>query len=189
LPSFRNLTHSALNRSIAATLGYSNPPVTQSQLIAKIAGIGGAIVPHQDGCVSFTNPLSCLTFWYALEDATLENGCLRVAKGSHLPEPLRQRLIKGEDGQPKFQDLKTFLWAKGEQHRTGNEVGQTEYEYQPLEVKKGTLVLFHGNLMRKIGMNQSEKNRIAYTFSIIDGDVECPDDSYMKPIKGNFESL
>jgi phytanoyl-CoA hydroxylase len=188
LPSFRTLTHSALNRSIAESLGYSNPRVTQSQLIAKLAGIGGSIVPHQDGCVSFTNPLSCLTFWYALEDATVENGCLRVAKGSHQTEPLRQRLTKSEGGKPNSEDLETPLWAKGA-HRTANEVGQTEYHYQPLEVKKGTLVLFHGNLMHTSGMNKSEKSKIAYAFSVIDGDAECLEDSYMKPLEGNFERL
>ena len=182
------MTHSAFNRSVAESLGYSHPRVTQSQLIAKLAGIGGPIIPHQDGCVSFTKPLSCLTFWYALEDATLANGCLHVAKGSHLTEPVRQRLTKGEGGQPRFENLKTPLWAKGA-HRTVTEVGQTQYEYQPLEVKKGTLVLFHGNLMHRSGMNKSEKSRIAYTFSIIDGNAECPDDSYMKPVEGNFECL
>ena len=188
LLAFHDLTHSALNRSIAGSLGYSNPRVTQSQLIAKLAGVGSPITPHQDGCVSFTNPLSCLTFWYALNDATVENGCIRVAEGSHLTEPLRQRLVKGEDGLPKFEELKTPLWASGAL-RTAHEAVQTQYEYQPLEVKKGSLVLFHGNLMHTSELNRSEKNRVAYTFSIIDGDAECPDDSYMKPVEGDFESL
>jgi Phytanoyl-CoA dioxygenase (PhyH) len=70
-----------------------------------------------------------------------------------------------------------------------NNAEQKEYEYQPLEVKKGTLVIFHGNLMHTSGMNRSEKNRISYTFSVIDSDVECPDDCYMKPLDGGFESL
>ena len=64
-----------------------------------------------------------------------------------------------------------------------------EYEYQPLEVKKGTLVLFHKNLMHTSGMNTSEKSRIAYTFRIIDGSMKCPDDSYTKPLDGNYETL
>ena len=188
MPTFGKLTHSSLNRSIAKSLSYSNLRITQSQLIAKLAGIGGQIVPRQDGCVSFTDPPSALTFWYALEDATLENGCLCVAGGSHLTEPLRQRLVKSDDGLPKFEDLKAPLWARGA-HSAGVEVGQTEYEYQALEVKKGTLVLFHGNLMHKSETNKSEKNRLAYTFSIIEGDVDCPTDSYMKPVQGNFASL
>ena len=145
-------------------------------------------MPHQDGCVNFTNPPSGLTFWYALEDATSENGCLCVAGGSHLTTPLRQRLTKADDGQPRFEDLKESLWAKGV-HDRGIEGEKMEHEYQPLEVKKGTLILFHGNLMHTSGTNRSEKSRIAYTFSIIDGDAECPDDSYVKPLEGSFPSL
>ncbi len=46
-----------------------------------------------------------------------------------------------------------------------------------------------GQLMHTSGANKSNKSRIAYTFSIIDGDAKCPDDSYMKPVRNNFESL
>ncbi|KAL8778641.1 MAG: hypothetical protein Q9213_007331 [Squamulea squamosa] len=179
LPTFRTLTHSLFNRSLAASLGYTDPRITQSQLIAKLAGIGGELVPHQDGCVSFTNPPTAMTFWYALEDANTENGCLEVAMGSHLTSPLRQRLVGCEDGVPRFVELDTPLWAKGS---VGKMDG--EYEYQALEVKKGTLILFHGNLMHRSGKNGSGRNRMAYTFSIVEGGVECPGNSYVMPEGG-----
>lgn len=201
MPSFRTLTDSPHHRLIAKSLGCGTPRVTQSQLIAKLADIGGAIVPHQDGCISFTKPTSGMTFWYALEDATVENGCLLVAPGSHLTEPLTQRLTKGKGegddiGLPNFEDLKEPLWAEegnGDKAKGSKEVGvgplEYEYEYKPLEVKQGTLVVFHGNLMHTSGANPSLKSRIAYTFSIINGEAECPDDSYMKPVVGDYESL
>lgn len=188
MPTFQKLTHSAFHRSITKSLGYSNPHVTQSQLIAKSAGIGGKIIAHQDGCASFTNPPSCLSFWYALEDATVENGCLVVARGSHLTEPVRQRLVKGEDGNPTFETLETPLWARGVRP-AGVEVEQTEYEYELVEVKKGSMILFHGNLLHGSGRNQSEKGRMAYNFSVIEGDLDSPDDSYMKPVGGEFDLL
>ncbi|KAI4229277.1 MAG: hypothetical protein L6R36_001025 [Xanthoria steineri] len=187
LPAFRALTRSAFNRSVAESLGYSDPRITQSQLIAKLAGIGGQLVPHQDGAVSFSDPPSAMTFWYALEDSTVENGCLCVAKGSHLTTPLRQRLIKLEDGFPKFVDLEKPLWAQGAHE--GGDARTGEYEYEALEVKKGTLILFHGNLMHRSEANKSEKSRMAYTFSVIDGRAECPEDSYVKPAGGDLESL
>lgn len=188
MPSFRTLTHSSHHRSIAKSLDCGKPRVTQSQLIAKLAGVGGPIVPHQDGCISFTKPTSGLTFWYALEDATVENGCLSVAPGSHLTEPLSQRLTKGDIGLPKFEDLKEPLWAEGGGDKR-SEVRPLKYEYKPLEVKRGTLVVFHGNLMHTSVANKSQKSRIAYTFSIINGEAECPEDSYMKPVGGEYESL
>lgn len=146
MPSFWTLTHSPLHQFIAQSLGCGKPLVTQSQLIAKLAGVGGSIVPHQDGCLSFTSPASGLTFWYALENATIENGCLYVAPGSHLTEPLRQRLIKGDHGVPKFEELKVPLWAR-EVADKSIKGGRIAYEYEPREVKRGGLVVFHGNLM------------------------------------------
>ena len=41
------------------------------------------MVPHQDEPYAFTEPASEVAFWMALEDATLDNGCLWVVPGSH----------------------------------------------------------------------------------------------------------
>lgn len=48
IPSFGSVTHSAHNRSIAKSLNYEDPRVTQSQLVAKLAGAGGRVILHQD---------------------------------------------------------------------------------------------------------------------------------------------
>ena len=188
IPQFHDLTHAAFHRAIAKSLGYSDPRITQSQIIAKIAGVGGEIVPHQDGCVGFTDPPSGLTFWYALEDTTLENGCLCVAQGSHLTTPLKQRLVKSDNGVPQFKDLPAPLWAR-DSLKSEVELEQPEYEYQALEVKKGALVLFHGNLIHRSAANESDKNRIAYTFSIVGATLDSPSDLYMKREEDGFEVL
>jgi hypothetical protein len=39
-------------------------------------GIGGEVRWHQDATYFETDPVSVTTFWFALEDATLDNGCL-----------------------------------------------------------------------------------------------------------------
>lgn len=42
------------------------------------------IVPsHQDSSFLYTEPLSAVGFWFALEDCTAENGCLSFIPGSH----------------------------------------------------------------------------------------------------------
>ncbi|KAL8707957.1 MAG: hypothetical protein Q9220_007100 [cf. Caloplaca sp. 1 TL-2023] len=191
LRPFHSLTHSPFNHSVAHSLGYDDARITQSQLIAKLAGVGGEIVPHQDGCASFTDPPSALTFWYALEDATVENGCLCVAPGSHLMEPLRQRLIKQANGQPNFETLDTPLWAReaavNRPPAAAAEIVKGDYKYRALEVKAGTLILFHGNLLHKSGANMSEKNRIAYNFNIVDGGARFPENGYMRPADGEYE--
>ena len=182
---FHLLTHRPFHRTVWSSIGVGkNPRVSQSQVIVKNAGHGEEVSSHQDGWVSFTDPPSCLTYWYALEDSTLENGCLEVAKGSHLTHPIRQRLVKGDKGQAQVVDLDEPLWAKG----SGGE-SKTTSEYERLEVAKGTLVLFHGNLLHKSGRNRSGKGRMAYTFSVVDGDARMPEDSHLKPDGGEMECL
>lgn len=166
MPSFRTLTHSSHHRLIAKSLGCGKPRVTQSQLIAKLAGVGGPIVPHQDGCISFTKPTSGLTFWYALEDATVENGCLSVAPGSHLTEPLSQRLTKGDIGLPKFEDLKEPLWAEGGGEK-GSKVRPLKYEYRPLEVKRGALVVFHGIWCIQVRPTRARRVELRIPFQLL----------------------
>jgi ectoine hydroxylase-related dioxygenase (phytanoyl-CoA dioxygenase family) len=43
----------------------------------------GAVLPHQDSTFLYTEPLSCVAFWFAFEEATRDNGCLWVIPGSH----------------------------------------------------------------------------------------------------------
>jgi ectoine hydroxylase-related dioxygenase (phytanoyl-CoA dioxygenase family) len=47
--------------------------------------------------------------------------------------------------------------------------GESEGEYVPGEVKAGSLVLIHGNLLHKSERNLSQKGRIIYTFHVIEG--------------------
>lgn len=45
------------------------------------------VSPHQDASFLYTEPLGrVLGLWIALEDATLENGCLWFIPGSHTSE-------------------------------------------------------------------------------------------------------
>ena len=51
--------------------------------IFKQPFIGDKVVPHQDGSYLHTNPLKVIGVWIALEDCTVENGCLSFVPGSH----------------------------------------------------------------------------------------------------------
>eukprot|EP00121_Abeoforma_whisleri_P002737 Awhi_evm1s2461 len=52
--------------------------------IFKQPNFGGEVVPHQDSTFLLTSPTpTCLGLWIALQDSTLENGCLWGAPGSH----------------------------------------------------------------------------------------------------------
>ena len=50
--------------------------------IFKQPRIGDKVIPHQDGSYLYTEPLKVVGIWIALEDCTLENGCLQFIPGS-----------------------------------------------------------------------------------------------------------
>ena len=126
--------------------------------------------PHQDSTFLYTNPPSAVGFWIALEDATKENGCLSFAKGSHRRAPVKSRFVRKEGGGTGFEDVKGAKFPAG-----GDEVGEIssakeeEEVYELGEVKAGSLVLIHGNLLHKSEKNLSGKSRFIYTFHCIEG--------------------
>ena len=56
--------------------GLADPGLIQSMILFKQPRIGGEVSMHQDATFLHTRPQSCIGFWFALEDATVENGCL-----------------------------------------------------------------------------------------------------------------
>ncbi|TGO50416.1 hypothetical protein BCON_0184g00210 [Botryotinia convoluta] len=190
MPPFRKAILSPFYSTLAKSLGYKDPCIYQSLIIVKAAEVGARVVPHQDGCSGFTNPSSCTTFWYALEDCSTENGCLAVAPGSHRVQPITRRCITNGNGQPVFTDLEKPVYAEieGVDDTTlpkKNEKG--EFEYKKLEVKAGTLILMHGNLMHKSEANQSSKSRVAFNFGVVEGEHGWLEDNYLQPYDGTTE--
>ncbi|XP_066569053.1 phytanoyl-CoA dioxygenase domain-containing protein 1 isoform X3 [Amia ocellicauda] len=83
-PLYKNITHSPNVQNVAKKLGLKQPVVLQSMFIFKQPEIGGEVMPHQDATFLHTEPLGrVMGFWIALEDATLDNGCLWFIPGSH----------------------------------------------------------------------------------------------------------
>ena len=137
---------------LARAIGFQDPLLLQSMYIFKQPKIGGEVVCHQDSTFLLTEPESTVGFWFALEDANRENGCLQVASGGH-KGPLR-KLFKRENNKMKMEELSTEPFPKTDTF---------------LEVKKGTLVLLHGRLPHYSCENISAKSRHAYTLHVIEG--------------------
>ncbi|PNP80794.1 hypothetical protein FNYG_05922 [Fusarium nygamai] len=175
--------------AVARSLGFRDPRCLQSMVICKQPEIGGAVPPHQDSTFLYTNPPSAVGFWYALEDATLENGCLSFLPGSHLWAPVEKRLVRkaGNVGTEMVDnDGPKFPAAAGD----GQAAPDGPHEYVPGEVKAGDLVLIHGNLLHKSERNTSQKGRIIYTFHIIEGqDRDYDDKNWLQPPNEGFTKL
>ena len=190
------MTFSSINAQIARSLGFRDPRVTQSLIITKAARSGEKVVPHQDGCSNFVRPKepgapSAVTFWYALQDSTAGNGCLMVVPGSHRTEPLRRRCRVDEHGLPQFVPIEPTALpqvVEGQQHhvRTRRREDGT-FEFEKLEVKAGTLVLMHGNLMHASEANLSDESRVAFNFGVVEGALPWLADNYLQPPEGEME--
>ena len=86
---FYRFSHRKDLDNLSKELGLEKPLLMQSMYIFKQPNIGGEVICHQDSTFLFTEPDTVIGFWVALEDATIENGCLWVAEGGH-QGPLRK---------------------------------------------------------------------------------------------------
>ncbi|KAK0610212.1 Phytanoyl-CoA dioxygenase domain-containing protein 1-like protein [Lasiodiplodia hormozganensis] len=203
-PPFRSMSLSARNAAIARSLGFRDPRVLQSMVICKQPEIGGAVPPHQDSPFLYTDPPSAVGFWYALEDCTASNGCLSFAPGSHRTSPVRQRFVRMKEATGKSEAGGTgFVENKGavfppkirelrekKSEGMGPDTGiESEVEYTMGEVKAGTLVLIHGNVLHKSEKNLSEKSRFIYTFHCIEGENEYDRLNWLQPPAEGFSKL
>jgi phytanoyl-CoA hydroxylase len=153
-PLFDRFSRDARLAALAADLGFIAPRLMQSMLIFKQPRIGGEVVWHQDASFLMTQPHSVVGFWFALEDATRDNGCLWVAPGGQRG-PLRERYVRQGDGFVT-ERLDNTPWPSGD-------------ATCPLEVQAGTLVVFHGLLPHASAPNRSARSRFAYTLHVVDG--------------------
>ena len=186
-PQFRKATFTPLHREIAKAIGFEDPRVLQSMIICKQPEIGGRVPPHQDSTFLYTNPPSAVGFWIALEDATMDNGCLSFAKGSHRRAPVKSRFIRKEGRGTGFEAVAGAKFPENVELEEREDDGEEGYELG--EVKAGTLVLIHGNLLHKSEKNLSGKSRFIYTFHVIEGKHQYDSKNWLQPPEKGFTKL
>jgi phytanoyl-CoA hydroxylase len=134
------LAHPAIVDVLRAVIG-PNVKCMQSMLFIKAAGKPGQAW-HQDEDYIPTRDRSLTAAWIALDDATVENGCLWVIPGSHRPG---------------------ILWAMKENVDPEFDCNDESYGFPysdtdgvAVEVASGSVVFFNGYLLHR-----SLKNRTA----------------------------
>ena len=187
-PPFRKATFTPLHREIVKAIGFEDPRVLQSMIICKQPEIGGRVPPHQDSTFLYTDPPSAVGFWIALEDATVDNGCLSFAKGSHRRAPVKSRFIRKQGGGTGFEDVAGARFPETLEIDQRDD-DEEEKDYALGEVKAGTLVLIHGNLLHKSEKNLSGKSRFIYTFHVIEGKHEYDSKNWLQPPDKGFTKL
>jgi phytanoyl-CoA hydroxylase len=164
-PVFGQFSRSHKIKELADGLSIVNPLLLQSMYIFKQPKIGGEVSCHQDSTFLYTEPIDIAGLWFALEDATIENGCLWVIPGGH-KHGLKSRWIRSATGAMEFETYDAEPWP--------------EAELVPLEVKKGSLIVLHGLLPHRSFENKSPNSRHAYTLHVIGGNAHYPTDNWLQ---------
>jgi phytanoyl-CoA hydroxylase len=172
-PVFDGFSRTPELATLATDLGFVDPLLLQSMVIFKPPHIGGEVICHCDHTFLWTEPQTVAGFWFALDDATVDNGCLWVTPGGH-HQPARTRFRI--DGAGTTTDV----------------IDPVPYEMDglvPVEVEAGTLIAFSGLLPHWSAPNTSDDSRLAYTLHMIDGTADYLEDNWLQrgpdlPLRG-----
>ncbi len=173
-PVFDRFSRQSVIKDLVRDLGFSEPLLLQSMYIFKQPRIGGEVTCHQDATFLYTDPLRVIGLWFALEDATIENGCLWAIPAGHTLG-LKSRFVRADGGGTRFETFDDSPWS--------------EEKLVPLEVEKGSLIVLHPLLPHLSRQNKSEKSRHAYTLHVIDGSANYPKENWLQrtiemPLRG-----
>ena len=153
-PLVSNFSRGPRLAELARDVGLTQPQIWQSMVIFKQPHIGGEVCWHQDATFFETDPITVTTFWFALEDATPQNGCLWVQSGGHRG-PLRERFVKTPGNRAVMECIDTTPWP-------------TQSSAIPVQAKAGDLILLHGLLPHYSAPNRSPHSRMAFTLHVTD---------------------
>lgn len=151
-PHFNHFSRQHKIAALASDLDMQSPLLVQSMYICKQPHIGGEVGCHQDSTYLYTEGEPVIGLWFALEDATIENGCLWAIPGAHR-QAIKQRFFRDEAYQTK-----TEIY---------DETGWDLTAMQALPVTAGSVIVLHGHLPHMSKENLSNKSRHAYTLHMM----------------------
>ena len=135
-----------------------------SSVFAKPARVGSVVPAHQDLPYWPFEPPELISAWVALDDSTIENGCVRFAVGSH----------------------KLGLLPHETTSITGNSLGLLPnpkvdaLSEHAVEVKRGSVVLHHSLAVHRSEPNQSDQPRRGLIYVYMSPNVRLTDASKLK---------
>ncbi len=129
----RTLSHPALVDVLTGVIG-PNVKCMQSMLFIKAAAKPGQAW-HQDEYYIPTRDRSLTGGWIALDDATVENGCLWVIPGSHRRGILYEMFLHDDRRFDCSAEARGWPWS--------------DDDAVPVEVKAGSAVFFNGYLLHR----------------------------------------
>jgi phytanoyl-CoA hydroxylase len=160
---FETAKHPKLIGPLEAILGKSLR-LYGSQVFAKPARVGTVVPAHQDMPYWPFEPYELVSAWIALDDSTIQNGCVRYVAGSH----------------------KLGMLPHAPSGVVGNSLGVMEdarvavLEERPVEVRRGSVILHHSLTVHRSEANQSDKPRRGLIYVYMSERVRVTDPARLK---------
>ena len=138
-PVFQQLTRHYIGENVS---------IFRSMFMNKPASKGTELPWHQDVGVGWgIDSTPATTVWTALDDATIESGCMQIVPGSHKLGVLNEgHFISEEEQQQYCKPEKIF----------------------DLEVRAGEAVLIHNLMLHRSGVNSTDNPRRAFSVAYMD---------------------
>ena len=149
-PPLRDNVYERRAADVARQLCGDDMLLDYDQLVAKPPGKADAIFQwHQDlGYWPITEDTRTASFWLALDDTRLDNGCVRFVRGSHREPELRPHVPLHGD-----RDASHVLAAA---------VDEAREVIEPAELRRGDVSVHHERIVHGSGGNPSERWRRGY---------------------------
>ena len=173
--------------AVEATIG---PDILlwSSDFAVKGAGLGTWVPWHQDTPYWNLSTTKVVSVWFAITDATVANGAMKVIPGTHQSGALGKLNHDGDphkgiaEGDRKSSEGNLFFYD----HIMDTEVDESlarDVELQAGEFSIHNIELLHGG-----GPNTSDKDRIGFVMRYISADTYCKSskDSAML-VRGNYQ--
>ncbi len=138
---WEHVVHPRIVAIIADLLDTEDLKMYGDQLFMKAPEVGTAQAWHQDSA-SWRDilPMDLVTAWTAIDEATLENGCLHFAPGTQ-----RWGMLRGAQLAPFLGDLNDGQWPS-----------------MPVPLKSGSISFHHSLTLHRSGANGSDARRRGY---------------------------
>ena len=138
---WEHVVHPRIVAIIAELLDTEDLKLYGDQLFMKAPEVGTAQSWHQDSA-SWRDilPMDLVTAWTAIDEATLENGCLHFAPGTQ-----RWGMLRGAQLAPFLDDLNGGVWPS-----------------VPVPLKSGSISFHHSLTLHRSGANNSAVRRRGY---------------------------
>lgn len=153
---------------ITTACDIQNAMLFNEQFVVKGASEGASFAWHQDGAYVGFDHTPYLTIWIALDDATIDNGCVFI-----LPRNIDQK-----------PDLDPHEWQDDSNELNGY-FGQDPGI--PVECAAGTIVAFSSLTLHRSGENITPSQRRAYVTQYSSGPLNDPETGlpkrFAKPVR------